>query len=211
MEFTGQGGIRVYRAGQNVLVTPDEQVTNIQSGPQPIFKSTNPLSTLYFFASLDGANVNVTPGMLQFEVLYGVGLGIPVNGGGAGVPFVVSGMTATTSGFIYYEAAIETTQAVATTSQVTSAPPTHIGSSDYYFSLSAYANAVTFGAGFTNGQMLYATSRPASAAGYYRKVLATVSIDDDGNPFNLKQECCGMLTIPRAEVMIFLNFGETVA
>jgi len=207
MKIVAQGGVRVSQGNGTILLTPDEFV-RVAAGlesPQPF-----PLKDLYFYAQVVGVTVSINSGLLVFPALGYAGLGVDVIGGVAPYsPFIISTFTPSTDGFIYYEAEVSETQGLGTSGASSGLVP--IGTGSYTFSASATSFATVPGAGFVDGTMVYSTSRPSSAPGYYRKVICSVSVNADGEPFNVKQEHVGVLFISSAEIYSTYNFTANVA
>lgn len=204
MKVVGQGGVRAHFANGVVMLTPDEIVLAAVSDEPPSVQ--NPFKDAYFYAyqGSDGLSVWLNPGLLVFDSLAYSGLGIDVSGP-LGAPFTVTGLTPSTSGFIYYEAEVEEIQGIGTSGVLSNL--VHIGATDYNFELTSNVLESAPGAGFTEGTMIYSASRPSSSPGYYRKTICMLSVDSDGRPFRIRQEHMGALFISDALITSFPSWS----
>lgn len=212
MTITGQNGVSAFAANGAILLVPERRIAQAIPPDSPI--PSNPLKDLYFYAYLSptGEEVWIAPGLLVVDTLAYSGLGINVDGGGPTTPFVVSSFTPSTSGYIYYEAEVdEEQQVINPDSSTTSTPPTAIGSGTYGFSISSRTFGTCLVSGFSEGTMVYSTTRPLAEAGFYRKVICRVTVDADGLPHNVRQEHVGHLHISAGEVFTILTMAAGAA
>lgn len=207
MQIIGQGGVKAHYGQGTLLLTPERRVRQLL---EPRRIQASPLTTLYFYASIseNGEDVNVAEGLVIFP-----GEAHDVGPAGVGTAaFAVNGFTPNKTGFIYYEIPVLEDQDIIDGDNLVNSNVFSVGSGSYVFALTArtYITSAAPDPLFPDGKMLWAENMPAAESGIFRHIIARVSVDGGGFPYNLQQLHMGALFTSSAEIMVRIRPSATV-